>query len=366
MLDNILSSELREQAGANSYNRFDYQVHWIVYHMIKEFKKGNEFLIFCEFHDDMAKSSCIKNPDCLEFFQIKTTETKKEWKLKDLFKVDNKSHSFLGFIFYNFIKFNSECEKCHFVSNIEPDKELLEWQSFIEDEKVLQKENYELYEKIRKLIRKEFNEEKEEIFNTIYDKFIQNTFIYYGDLPLQQYEKIVLGEFCELLSDTNIYVSNSNKIFKDIIESVRKKSKTKIKIPISLTALKDKKAISSEVFKLVQEKIVEFPKKEELYNEIEEVLLQEGYSKLYCRKISRKLRKHHSKMLDISNSLYIDNCEKVYLNIDFIIEDNAVMIEKLNLLKDKALIECKDILNDIEDIDEILVEAMLYEKLLSR
>lgn len=42
-LDNILSSELREQAGANSYNRFDYQVHWIVYHMIKEFKKGNEF-----------------------------------------------------------------------------------------------------------------------------------------------------------------------------------------------------------------------------------------------------------------------------------------------------------------------------------
>lgn len=69
MLDTVLSSNLRKQAGANNYDRFEYQVHWIVYHMIKEFKKGKEFLVFCEFHDDMVKSNCIENPDCLELLQ---------------------------------------------------------------------------------------------------------------------------------------------------------------------------------------------------------------------------------------------------------------------------------------------------------
>lgn len=365
MLNGVLSSELREQAGANSFNRFDYQVHWIVYHMIQEFKKGKEFLIFCEFHDDMAESSCIDKPDCLEFFQIKTNDTKKKWKLKDLLKVDKKSHSFLGFIFYNFMKFNSECKKCHFVSNIEPDENILEWQSVIEDGKILKDENLQLYEDIKNLIRKEFNSEKEDIFNTTYDKFIQNTFIYYGDLPLQQYEKIVLGEFSDLLSDKNIYVSSSNKILRDIIENVRKKSKTKISTPISFKALKDKKAVSSEVFKLVQEKMEELPKKEQLYYEIEEVLMEKGYSKLYSRNLIRILRKHHSKMLDVSNSLYIDNCEKAYLSIDNMIEDNAFRIEELSVLKDKAILACKNIIDDNGDISEFLVEAMLYERLLS-
>lgn len=365
MLDTVLSCKLREQAGSNSYDRFEYQVHWIVYHMIKEFKKGKEFLIFCEFHDDMVKSSCIENPECLEFYQIKTSETKKEWKLKELFKADKKSHSFLGFIFYNFKKFNSECSKCHFVSNIEPNESIRKWQSVIEDGKVLRDEENTLYEEIKTLLKNEYKEYDEDIFDETFNRFIQNTYIYYGELPLHQYEKIVLAEFIDLLSDKNIYVSSSNKILKDIIQSVRNKSKTKIKTPISFTCLQEKKGVSSDVFKVIQDKIEEYPKKVELYNEIEEALKEGGYNMFYYRNVTKRLKKHHSKMLDISNSLYIDSCTEIYSVIDSIIDTNQSKLQNLEYLKGKVLSDCKDILQINSDLDELLVEAMLYERLLS-
>lgn len=150
MINSVLTSSLREQAGSNSFNRFDYQAHWIVYHMIKEYNKGSEFLVFCQFHDDMAQLNNISNPECIEFYQIKTSETFKSWTLDRLCKTSkkrngNEKHSFLGFIFYNFITFENECSKCHFVSNIERDGNISIWQAIIEDGKELKVENNLLY-----------------------------------------------------------------------------------------------------------------------------------------------------------------------------------------------------------------------------
>lgn len=33
-MSSVLTVEQREQAGSDSYNRFEYQVHWIVCHII--------------------------------------------------------------------------------------------------------------------------------------------------------------------------------------------------------------------------------------------------------------------------------------------------------------------------------------------
>jgi hypothetical protein len=55
LIDAILSSALREKAGADSYNRYEYQSHWIVYHMITKYKQNQDFVVFCEYHDDMSE-----------------------------------------------------------------------------------------------------------------------------------------------------------------------------------------------------------------------------------------------------------------------------------------------------------------------
>lgn len=52
-MSSVLTVEQREQAGSDSYNRFEYQVHWIVCHIIGKLQEDAECIVFCEFHDDM-------------------------------------------------------------------------------------------------------------------------------------------------------------------------------------------------------------------------------------------------------------------------------------------------------------------------
>ena len=66
----VLTTEQREQAGSDSYNRFEYQVHWIVCHIIGKLQEDAECIVFCEFHDDMAEFSTCNQQ--YQFYQIKT------------------------------------------------------------------------------------------------------------------------------------------------------------------------------------------------------------------------------------------------------------------------------------------------------
>ena len=50
MMSNVLTVEQREQAGSDSYNRFEY-----VCHIIDKLQEDAECIVFCEFHDDMAE-----------------------------------------------------------------------------------------------------------------------------------------------------------------------------------------------------------------------------------------------------------------------------------------------------------------------
>ena len=48
-MSSVLIVEQREQAGSDSYNRFEYQVHWIVCHIIGKLQEDAECIVFCEF-----------------------------------------------------------------------------------------------------------------------------------------------------------------------------------------------------------------------------------------------------------------------------------------------------------------------------
>ena len=102
-MSSVLIVEQREQAGSDSYNRFEYQVHWIVCHIIGKLQEDAECIVFCEFHDDMAEFS--PNNQQYQFFQIKTKEDSSDWTIAEMSKREKKKSgsykkSFLGFIFY--------------------------------------------------------------------------------------------------------------------------------------------------------------------------------------------------------------------------------------------------------------------------
>ncbi|UNK19288.1 DUF4297 domain-containing protein [Paenibacillus sp. N3/727] len=366
----ILSHDLREKAGSDSYNRFDYQVHWIVYHMINQYRSNSQFLIFCEYHDDMAKLSDIENPHCAEFFQIKTAERYSEWTLSRLTKTTKKrggviKHSFLGFIFYNFMQFESDCSKCHFVSNIGIDTRLLEWQALIEDDKIVKTENPVLYEEIKTLIKNEYQDIESVKFEETFDNFIQNTFIYDGDLTLQNYEKVVAGEFFNLLENDDLYTSNSNKILKDIIEIVRKKSKTKIDIPISFKKLSEKKGISSDVFSAIKSSIKKVSSKR-FFEEYSEFLDELGLSTQKKKLLLRELKVHRQNLLNVEMTLYQDVIVNIIETLDKIIIDNYSKIDDIPFLQDKVFTICDKFIEEHTDIiSTVRLEAIFYERLIS-
>lgn len=87
-MSKVLTVEQREQAGSDSYNRFEYQVHWIVCHIISKLQEDAECIVFCEFHDDMAEFS----PDNqqYQFFQVKTKEDSSDWTIAEMSKREKK------------------------------------------------------------------------------------------------------------------------------------------------------------------------------------------------------------------------------------------------------------------------------------
>ena len=243
-MSSVLIVEQREQAGSDSYNRFEYQVHWIVCHIIGKLQEDAECIVFCEFHDDMAEFS----PDNqqYQFFQIKTKEDSSDWTIAEMSKREKKKSgsykkSFLGFIFYNYLTFGAECSHCHFVSNNDFNKDVLLWQSYIEDGKRLQTENVTLYEEIKDRIKNEFSDDMPSNFDSVFEEFIQNTFVHKSELQLTTYESQTMGKFFNHLADKNIPSNTAHLILQQLLNDVRKKSKEKIKVPISMKSLVEKK-----------------------------------------------------------------------------------------------------------------------------
>ena len=364
-MSTVLTTEQREQAGSDSYNRFEYQIHWIVCHIIGKLKDDAECIIFCEFHDDMAEFS--PNEQQYQFYQIKTKEDPSDWTIAELSKREkNRSgdykKSFLGFIFYNYLTFGTECTHCHFVSNNDFDKEVLSWQAIIEDGKKLQGEDIKLYTKIKNRIKDEFNNDIPSNFDSVFDSFIQNTFIHKSDLQLATYESQTKGEYFNHLADKNISTNTANFIFEQLLNDVRKKSKEKIKVPISMKSLVEKKGIDvSRVGRKIDDNI----KNSGNYDAFHQFLINESLMEKDIYRIEAAKTLHDTRWLDVNDFKYQMTVALLRQTISTYCElsDTGGLDDELRRLCNQELNK-NNLLSD--SLDESLVEVLYYEQKYSR
>lgn len=364
-MSTVLTTEQREQAGSDSYNRFEYQIHWIVCHIIGKLEDNAECIVFCEFHDDMAEFS--PNEQQYQFYQIKTKEDPSDWTIAELSKREkNRSgdykKSFLGFIFYNYLTFSTECSHCYFVSNNDFDKEVLSWQSIIEDGKKLQAENITLYKKIKDRIKAEFNNDVPSNFDSVFDSFIQNTFIHKSDLQLNTYENQTKGEFFNHLADKNIPTNTANFIFQQLLNDVRKKSKEKIKVPISMKSLVEKKGI--DVAQLGR-KIDGNIKNSGNYNGFHQFLVNQSLKENDIRRIEAAKTLHDTRWLNVNDLKYQMIVVALRQVISMYCESTGTGCpdNELKRLCNQEL-DKNNLLSD--SVDESLVEVLYYEQKYSR
>lgn len=370
-MKNILNLELREKAGSDSYNRFEYQAHWILYHILDSFQKQKQFLVFCEFHDDMAESEC-NTSESMNFYQIKTSDTKDEWKLSNLFQKSKRKdgsykNSFLGFIFYNFNKFSSECSSCHFISNSDFDSEVLEWQATIKDKKILKKENMALYYKIKNYLKQEYPTMPDKEFESTVDRFIQHTFFTKSLLTLEGHVEQVKGIFFEIVATRfNLDMKTGYLLLTNIIDSVRKKTRTIIKTPISYEELKERKGISSDIFKDLEIKFSAISKCDKQLSVIEEYLKNNGLSSIKVKAILNSLKKHQSKLLDVSDGLYQDIIKEFNKEVDDLVETNFELIDNFQVQYSllENLIHAFLQKHSHQGINNVVLKGVFYEALL--
>lgn len=361
----VLTTEQREQAGSDSYNRFEYQVHWIVCHIIGKLKDNTECIVFCEFHDDMAEL-CTDNQQ-YQFYQIKTKEDPSDWTIAEMSKREKKKSggykkSFLGFIFYNYLTFGAECSHCYFVSNNDFDKDVLLWQAVIEDGEKLQVKNVELYEKIKNRVKDEFGNNMPSDFDAVFDVFIQNTFVYKSDLQLAGYEKQAKGEFFNHLADKNIPTNTANLIFQQLLNDVRKKSKEKIKVPISMKRLVEKKGVDvAQIGRKIDGNI----KNNGNYNAFHQYLLTQSLPENDIHRIEEAKTLHDARWLDVNDLKYQKTVVLLRQVISTYCETSNTdkFDDGLKRLCNQEL-KKNDLLS--ESLDKSLVEVLYYEQKYSR
>lgn len=364
-MSKVLTTEQREQAGSDSYNRFEYQVHWIVCHIIGRLQEDAECIVFCEFHDDMAEYSTDNQQ--YQFYQIKTKEDPADWTVAEMSKREKKKSggykkSFLGFIFYNYLIFGTECSHCHFVSNNDFDTEVLAWQAVIEDGKKLQTENIVLYEKIKDRIKVEFTNDMPNNFDAVFEAFIQNTFVHKSDLQLTTYENQTKGEFFNHLADKSIPTNTANLIFQQLLNDVRKKSKEKIKVPISMKSLVEKKGVDvSQIGRKIDGTI----KSSGNYNAFHQFLLTQSLTANDVHRIEAAKTLHDSRWLDVNDFKYQNIVVALRQVISTYYETTNAdgLSDELNRLCSQELKE-KNLSS--ESLDKSLVEVLYYEQKYSR
>lgn len=358
-LNITLQTPLREQAGSDTYNRYEYQVHWIVCEIIKCLEEETDCIIFCEYHDDMARSSNA-SLDCFEYYQIKTREDNEEWSIVDLSKKAKRKDgtyksSFLGFIFYNFMTFGTECSHCYFVSNAPLDIEIRTWQAIIEDEESLKLADPGLYAKIKERLETELGLNKPQNFDVIFDKFVQNTFIQQDDLQLTGYEDQTEGRFFRILKKKKMPSDTAHLIHEQLVNTVRSKSKQHIDLPISKKKLISKKGIQiSEFSAEIEENI----SKESKYIEFEAKLKNAGIDGTHLHNLLAARTSHDIRRNNIKDILYQD-C--INIMVKAIVSNIGQSIDSLEIIFDNCIQALKN--NDLPTTicTAELVEVLYYE-----
>ena len=117
----IISTSLRENSGARSSSRFDFQKNWVVCLILNFHLNAQKFLILCDYHEDVVIFDDNIDPSAATFCQIKTKGSG-HWTLGSLLsrrkgKDGALLNSIIGKLYANYLSFENHTESLNFVSN---------------------------------------------------------------------------------------------------------------------------------------------------------------------------------------------------------------------------------------------------------
>lgn len=368
-MDNILQHPLREQAGPDTYNRYEFQVGWSVLQAIQKYERNISFIHFMEYHDDMSE---VVDSNKMNFYQVKTKNSANFTFNLITKKHAKKTHSFLGYLFYNHYHFKEDCKATYFISNRPFDEKINLWQSIIQDNKSLLDNEPELYNEILNILKREYNfnsmnTNSKNHFIETFDKFIQNTYFKQTDVPLVDSYDFIKTRFFNAIRFEKIELSSAHLIFDNIFEEVRKRTKQKIKAPVSFNELKEKKGIDESIFSNIKnlrdkENILSIKKS------ITEFCLENRthFPITKEKQLLRAITIHYKNILEITNISYKQEITHYINEFKKILDENLESLDSIEKLITLMNHTIDSILPKIENplIKRIILEVLFYVEFL--
>lgn len=120
LLAQLLQTPVREKAGAETVNRFEFQTAWGLLHLLELYDSGTDYAVAFEFHDDIIVLDSATDPKKVRFHQVKSRKDGK-WTLAGLTKreagADGPKPSIIGKLLEHHRAFRDATEHLAIVSN---------------------------------------------------------------------------------------------------------------------------------------------------------------------------------------------------------------------------------------------------------
>ncbi|CAG1064752.1 hypothetical protein BAC1_00317 [uncultured bacterium] len=307
-LKDIIATRPRETSGAISANRFDFQKDWLVCLIIDLHLQKKDYLILCDYHEDIVVLDNEHEPRTISFFQIKTRKEGK-WTITGLLKQKKGKKgeplsSILGKLYSNFIKFQTSTENLCFISNASYKFKLVE--NAGHDSKIYCSDLIdEELKKIKTCLGLETGmtcslpENPELIFETT-------------PLPLSGHDIFAKGKLVELLDH---FLHNKkhppvSALYKTLFDEVRRKTAHEGTCT-DFEELKAKKGICKSKIEASLGSILSGKDMDELWSEVRPNLVSEGIPALEINRIRNAWQKYEVDRMDPTNDALIKLRSKI-------------------------------------------------------
>lgn len=117
LAEDLVARPQRENAGARSRNRSGYQESWSLCKLLELHEGGNDYLLVCEYHDDVIVLDSSTDPSSVDFYQVKTRKNG-NWTRSRLLQRRMKKPSILGLLYGNYLAFATTCKSLNVISNM--------------------------------------------------------------------------------------------------------------------------------------------------------------------------------------------------------------------------------------------------------
>lgn len=306
LTERLLAVPQRENAGARSANRFNYQQVWAFNHILDLIEYESDFLLLMEFHDDVIVLESTSNSETIDFYQIKTDDKPSRYLTASFITKNANKYpekmSIAQKMIDNYSKFYSETKGIHLVSNKNFDFGELKVGGNSTNRAVinLSEISDDQLNKIKKGMCQSCHLEEKSCENNCINLIYFNV----SFMDLVNYEDTILGKFVNYLSSTGIEssLSKTKAILFTILGEIKRINNWELSSQ-SIDELKKRKSISKEAVKRwINTLSIEM--QDNLWEDIKPYLLNDGFTSFEVNKIGQQWKKYKLESMNINETLH--------------------------------------------------------------